>query len=139
MALRKRRTGTALVAMLAAASMSPAMAQQKTAQLYAYHTSAVIGGCPGLDWHITLEPDNRLVGFVAWAQDAHMARLNGSIKKDRSFEMQASEVGGAARKATVKGTAGGDYINVSIYNSGTACDGEILTIPRTAGGGGGGG
>ena len=133
------KVGTAVVALVLAASLNPSMAQPKTAQLYAYHTSAVVGGCPGLDWHITVEPDNKLVGFVAWDRGLHMARLDGSINKDRSFEMAAAEVGGAGRKAMVSGTAGGDYINASITGSGTACDGLNLPIPRSVGGTGGGG
>jgi hypothetical protein len=33
----------------------------------------------------------------------------GSLKSDRTFEMDANEVCGAARKATVKGSVAGDY------------------------------
>jgi hypothetical protein len=126
-------------AVSALVAVSPAMAQSKTAQLYSYHTGPAVGGCPGLDWHITLQPDNKLVGFVAWDRGLHIARLDGSISADRSFEMAANEVGGAARKATIKGTASGDYINVAIYGSGTACDGKNLPIPRATGGTDGGG
>jgi hypothetical protein len=126
----------ALPALLAA---SPAIAQPKKAQLYSYHTGPAVGGCPGLDWHITVEPDNKLIGFVAWDRGLHIARLDGSLSADRTFEMAANEVDGAGRKATIKGTAGGDYINVAIYGSGTACDGINLPIPRTAGGTDGGG
>jgi hypothetical protein len=127
------------VAIAAVASVSPVSAQSGKPGLYAYPTAPVTGGCPGLDWHITVEPDNRLVGFVAWDQGQHMARLIGSINKDRSFEMQAEEVGGTGRKATVKGIAAGDDIKVVINGSGTACDGENLTIPRVVGGMSGGG
>ena len=63
----------------------------------------------------------------------------GSLKSDRTFEMDADEVGGAARKATVKGTAAGDYKNASTNGSGTVCDDPILSILRVAGGTGGGG
>jgi hypothetical protein len=133
------RVKLVIMALSAAASLSPAMAQAPKAQLYTYHTNAVIGGCPGLDWHITVEPDSKLVGFVAWDRGLHMARLDGAISKDRSFEMAAAEVDGAGRTATVKGTAGGDYINVGIYGSGTACDGINLPIPRDVGGMEGGG
>ncbi|MDR3533849.1 MAG: hypothetical protein P4L90_25210 [Rhodopila sp.] len=132
----------AIIALSTAALSSPASAQQAQSaksQLYAFHTGPVVGGCPGLDWHITLEPNNTLMGFVAWDQGKHMARLAGALNKDRTFEMDAQEIGGAARKATVRGTARGDYVNVSINGSGTACDGNILSIPRATGGIGGGG
>jgi hypothetical protein len=124
-----RIQAAAVMALSVAASVSPAMAQPKKAQLYSYHTPAATGGCPGLDWHITVEPNDALIGFVAWDRGHHIARLEGQLNKDRSFEMDAVEVGGAQRKATVKGTAGGSYINVAIYNSGTPCDGINLPIP----------
>jgi hypothetical protein len=128
----------AVIALAAAGSWSPALAQNKGG-LYVYHTRPN-GGCPGLDWHITIEPNDSLVGFVAWDQMKHMARLAGTVNKDRSFEMDAQEVGGTERKATVKGTAGGDFITASIDGSGTACDKKLLQIPRNVGGleGGGG-
>jgi hypothetical protein len=129
----------ASIALSMAALLSPALAQSGSAGLYAYHTGPVVGGCPGLDWHITVGKDDSLIGFVAWDQGKHMAKLAGSIKKDRTFEMAAEEVGGAGRKATVKGSAGGNTINIQIAGSGTACDGDNLTIPRVVGGLGGGG
>jgi hypothetical protein len=131
--------GLMAIALSTAASLSPVAAQQEKGTLYAFHSAPVVGGCPGLDWHITVTPDNKLTGFVAWDAGQHMARLNGMLNNDRSFEMDAQEVGGAGRKATVKGTASGNYINAVINGSGTACDGDNLAIPRVAGGLGGGG
>lgn len=142
MIFRKSIATMAVTALSAAVSLSPALAQQGKGQLFAFHTYPN-GGCPGLDWHITVRGE-KLEGFVAWDQMKHMARLDGTLipasaGKERSFKMDAQEVGGAARKATVQGTAGGDYINASIEGSGTACDGKILQIPRVAGGTEGGG
>src|ERR1700742_2107710 len=88
----------AAIALSTAALLSPALAQQGKAQLYAFHSAPIAGGCPGLDWHITLEPDNSLVGFVAWDHDQHIARLEGKFDKNRTFEMNAQEVGGQGRK-----------------------------------------
>jgi hypothetical protein len=139
MITRRFNAKAAVIALSTAALLGPAWAQSGQPGLYAFHTGPVVGGCPGLDWHITLEPDNTLNGFVAWDRGHHMARLEGSLKKDRSFEMEAQEVGGAGRKATVKGTAAGTNISVVINGSGTACDGAYLNIPRVVGGMGGGG
>jgi hypothetical protein len=135
-------TQVAVGILTAAASLSPALAQPSGPQLYAFHTGPN-GGCPGLDWHVTVQ-GNKLEGFVAWDQMKHMARLNGNLipaapGKERTFKMDAQEVGGTGRKATVQGSAGGDYINASIVGSGTACDGKILPIPRVTGGTEGGG
>lgn len=139
MRLRTFGVQIAVIALSAVGSLSPALAQSGRAGLYAYHTGPVVGGCPGLDWHITLTPDDDLSGFVAWDRGQHMARLQGKLAKNGSFEMAAQEVGGTGRKATVSGTAAGTTINVVITGSGTPCDGANLTIPRVSGGLGGGG
>jgi hypothetical protein len=131
-------TAVATVVLSAAASLSPALAQSGAPGLYAYHTEPVVGGCPGLDWHITVGKDNSLVGFVAWDQGKHVAKLAGMMNKDRTFEMNAEEVG-TGKKAVVKGSAGGTNINVQISGSGTACDNVTLNIPRVVGGLAGGG
>ncbi len=91
-----------------------------------------------MDWHITVGKDNSLTGFVAWDQGKHIAKLDGMINKQRTFEMNAEEVS-TGKKAVVTGTAGGTTINVQISGSGTACDGVNLAIPRFAGGMAGGG
>jgi hypothetical protein len=129
----------AAIGLSTAAFFSPALAQQGKAQLYAFHSPPVVGGCPGLDWHITLEPDNSLEGFVAWDHGQHIAKLQGKLNKNRTFQLDAQEVGGQGRKATVSGTAGGGYINAMINGSGSPCDGVNLPIPTFAGGTGGGG
>jgi hypothetical protein len=127
----------AVIAVATATSLTPALAQQKGG-LYVLHTRPV-GSCPGLDWHVTVEPGGALVGFVAWDQMKHMAKLEGSIAKDGAFEMGAQEVGGANRKASVKGRASGDYITMSIAGSGTGCDNQLFQVPRFEGGLSGGG
>jgi hypothetical protein len=132
-------TKLTIIALSMAALIGPAFAQSGQPGLYAFHTGPARGGCPGLDWHITVEPDNTLNGFVAWDQGKHIANVAGSIDKDRTFQMEAQEVGGAGRKAAVNGSAGGSNINVVISGTGTACDGVNLTIPRVVGGLGGGG
>jgi hypothetical protein len=121
----------ATIAVSTALSLSPALAQSGQPGLYAYHTDPAVGGCPGLDWQINVGADNSLTGFVAWDHEQHVAKLVGSIKKDRTFEMEAQEVGGAGRKATVKGSAGGNNISISISGIENPCDGVILNVPRT--------
>ena len=115
-----------------------AAAQTQGAQLYAFHTGRM-GACPGLDWHLTVEPDNKLVGLVMWDRNQHMARVDGQLNSDRTFRMNVQEVGGQNRSAVVSGTARGDYINAQIEGAGGPCDGKTLQIPRVVGGAGGGG
>jgi hypothetical protein len=131
--------GIAMAALSAAALSGPALAEKGKGSLYAFHTSAVIGGCPGLDWHVTVSPEDKIGGFVAWDRGLHIARLEGEINKDRTFEIDAKEVGGAGRTAVVKGKIAGEYVNLSVSGSGTPCDGDILPVPRAEGGMQGGG
>lgn len=126
-----------LLSLSIVAASTPAFSQSANPTLYAFHTGR-LGDCPGLDWHVAVEPDSRLNGFVAWDGGKHMARLDGNINKDRAFQIRAEEVGGQGRTAMVKGTATGDYINASITGSGTSCDNKPLTIPRVVGGTDGG-
>jgi hypothetical protein len=131
--------GIAVAALAAAVASSPAIAQKGKGSLYAFHTFAVVGGCPGLDWHVTVSPEDKIGGFVAWDRGLHMARLEGEVKKDRTFEIDAKEVGGEGRTAVVRGKVAGDYVNLSVSGSGTPCDGDILPVPRAEGGMQGGG
>ncbi|WP_428490852.1 hypothetical protein [Rhodopila sp.] len=129
--------GAAVLCVGATALLSPALAQPGKESLYVYHTNPD-AGCPGLDWHIVTEPNGSLMGFVAWDQMKHMARLEGMLSKSGTFKMDAHEVGGS-RTAVVSGKAAGNNIYATIEGSGTKCDGKTLNIPRAVGGLGGGG
>ena len=134
----------AVIALSAVVSLSTAQAQRiprhptAKAQLYAFHTRPA-SGCPGLDWHVTVEPDNSISGFVAWDRMQHMARLEGTIARDRTFKLNAQEVGGTGKTAIVSGRAGGTFLSIAISGTGTPCDDIILNVPRVTGGLGGGG
>ncbi len=143
MKLKMPGAGAAMIAISAVLPFSPALAQQSRGMLYAFHSSPN-GACPGLDWHLTVT-NNNIEGFVAVDHTKRMWRVNGTVKpesvgKERSFEMNAEEIGGADRKAVVKGTSGGEYVNATITGAGTPCDGKMLAIPRVVNGieGGGG-
>ena len=129
--------GMAVLGVGVTALLSPALAQHGKESLYVYHTNPS-SGCPGLDWHIVTEPSGSLMGFVAWDQMKHMARLDGMMSKSGTFKMDAKEVGGD-RTAVVSGKAAGNNIYATIEGSGTKCDGLTLNIPRAVGGLGGGG
>jgi len=145
MNVRRISAKIAVIALSAAVSWSAAQAQglqrhpSPRAQLYAFHTRPA-SGCPGLDWHLTVEPTGQISGFVGWDKMQHMARIEGELAKDSTFKLDAQEVGNAARTATIVGRAGGSFISASISGTGTACDNVVLNIPRVTGGlqGGGG-
>jgi|SRR3954447_8690283 len=144
MKLPKVSAKIAVVALSAAVSFSlPASAQiprhpVAKAQLYAFHTRPA-SGCPGLDWHVTVEPDKSITGFVGWDKMQHMARLDGMLERDSTFKINAQEVGGSNRQAVITGRYGGTYLSIAISGTGTPCDDVILTVPRVTGGLGGGG
>jgi hypothetical protein len=127
----------AAIGLMTAASLTPAMAQPMPTGLYAFHSRAM-GKCPGLDWHVMVAPNGALSGFVAWDNMQHMARLTGMMNKDHTFQIDAK--GDSGKTAVVKGSATGDYLTASITGSGTACDDQVLQVPRAPGGleGGGG-
>ncbi len=134
----------AVIALSAAATFSlPASAQiprhpVAKAQLFAFHTRPA-SGCPGLDWHVTVEPDKTITGFVGWDKMQHMARLNGQLERDNTFKIDAQEVGGTGRNATITGRYGGNYLAIAISGTGTPCDDVILNVPRAGAGLSGGG
>ncbi|HVZ06526.1 hypothetical protein [Rhodopila sp.] len=134
----------AVIALSAAASFSlPAMAKIEKhptpqTQLYAFHTRPA-SGCPGLDWHVTVDPNKAISGFVAWDRMQHMARLDGQIERDNTFKVNAQEVGGTGKTAVITGRYGGNYLAIAISGTGTPCDDVILNVPRAGGGLGGGG
>ena len=145
MELKRISAKIAVIALSAAVSWSAAQAQvlprhpSPRAQLYAFHTRPA-SGCPGLDWHVTVEPDGAVSGFVGWDKMQHMARLEGQVAKDNTFKIDAQEVGNPSRTATILGRAGGSFVALSINGTGTACDNVVLNVPRVTGGlqGGGG-
>jgi hypothetical protein len=61
-------TKLTIIALSMTALIGPAFAQSGQPGLYAFHTGPTRGGCPGLDWHITVEPDNTWVRGL-WAHE----------------------------------------------------------------------
>jgi len=133
---------SALPLLALAISIVPAMAQQvQPGRMYAFHTVPT-GGCPGLDWHIVVDPDNELTGFVTWDRMKHMANLSGKLDpKTGKFHMDAKEVGGT-RTPVVEGVVTQKTAAMTVVGTGTGCDNQKIQIPRVPDGyglGGGGG
>jgi hypothetical protein len=123
---------TALLALTAAGGV--ASAQQPAydlppGRLYAFHSGAG-GGCPGLDWHMVVEPNNALTGIIAWNNMQSMAHVTGSVNKQTgAFELTAHEVGGQARTATATGTVdpGTGWMTASVQGEGVKC--QSIKVP----------
>jgi hypothetical protein len=115
-----------------------AVAQQPKGRLYAFHSTPT-GACPAMDWHVVLQPDNTLVGFIAWDDMKHLAKVSGTLETGRVFHMAAVEQGGAGRKGTVKGQVEDTFIVASLDGTKTGCDNQQISVPYFAGGLSGGG
>lgn len=105
-------------------------------RLYVFHSKAE-GKCPPLDWHIVVGPENTLSGMIAWDNMAHMAKASGTISRSRAFQMTATEVGGAGRKAEITGQVNqAGWIIADINGPGVEC--KHVSIPFYVGTFGGG-
>jgi len=72
-------------------------------RIYILHSEAV-GGCPSLDWRISVQPSGVVSGLIAWDNMKSVARATGMVdRQSRTFSMTAVEIGGSARKATIDG------------------------------------
>jgi hypothetical protein len=122
---------------VSAVSAGATLAEPK-GRLYAFH-SAPTGACPGMDWHVVLQPDQSLVGFIAWDGVEHVAKVSGKLETGRMFNMTAAEEGGAQRKGTVKGQVEDSSIVVKLEGTRTGCDDQQISVPYFANGVAGGG
>jgi hypothetical protein len=74
--------------------------QAPEGRLYVFHSKAM-GGCPALDWHVTVGAGNALSGMIAWDDMKAMAKASGSLNmSNNTFSMTATEMGGEGRIAT---------------------------------------
>jgi hypothetical protein len=97
-------------------------------RVYTFHSRAQ-GGCPALDWHVVVGANNSLDGMIAWNDMKQMARATGSVNmQSRSFQMNAKEVGGQGRTATVSGTVRQDgYLVANVKGPNVSC--QNITVP----------
>jgi hypothetical protein len=114
------------------------MALAQMPGVYVLHSKAS-GGCPALDWHITVGSGNTLAGVIGWDDMKAIARVSGKLDPNtRHFQMTAKEVGGAERTATVDGQLRLDgYMTANIKGPNVNC--SNVTIPYVVAGGGEGG
>ena len=123
-------------ALCGGAMLNMAHAQVPPGTLYVFH-SRPQGACPALDWHIVVGEGGQLSGMISWNGMQSMAHATGSISANRSFTMTATEVGGAARTATITGQARTDgWLTADINGQGVACKGVTIPIYKPSSGNG---
>lgn len=104
--------------------------------LYVMHSNAN-GTCPALDWHIHAAATGQLWGIISWNDMKSVAYATGAMGQNRTFEMNATELGGAGRKATVTGQARADgWLVADINGQDVACKSVVIPIWRPSGGNG---
>jgi hypothetical protein len=116
-----------LMTLATATPISSASAQRAIkGALYPLHTFPS-GTCPGLDWHFVVNEDNTVDGTVMWDRMRHIATFEGQVNPDRTFSLQAKEVGGT-RTATITGNVTRQFVTLTITGTGTGCDNKTLKI-----------
>lgn len=120
------------------ASAQPASVTNLPAgRLYVTH-SAAGGGCPAVDWHVVVGPNNTLEGMVSWNNMQSMAKVSGDVKNN-VVHMTGKEVGGKERTATVTGTLRPDgWIFADIKGATVDCKGVAIPYFAPPPGGAGG-
>ena len=108
-------------------------------RVYTFHSTPQ-GSCPALDWHVVVQSNGDLSGMIAWNNMQSMARATGTVNMaNRTFSMNAVEVGGQGRTATVTGTVRQDgWLVANINGPGVACTGVNIpwSVAPPAGGNG---
>jgi hypothetical protein len=127
-------------ALAIAATCGVAMAQQVAppGRVYSFHSQAA-GGCPALDWHVTVGANDTLNGVLAWDDMKAMAHVTGTVTPSRAFTMTAKEVGGQGRTANITGQVRADgWLVASIKGPKIECSGITVPwyVPSQAGGNG---
>ena len=124
---------TAMLALLAATGVASAQGTPSynlpPGRLYAFHSGAG-GGCPGLDWHIVVEPNNDLAGVIAWNNMQSLARVTGNVDRQTgAFTLTAREQGGQGRTATATGKVdpGTGWMTASVQGEGVKC--QSIKVP----------
>jgi hypothetical protein len=123
----------AVSALALAAASGFAMAQDSLeGKVFAFH-SPPRGACPSLDWHLVAESNGKLTGMISWNAMQDMAKAAGSYNmQSRTFKLDAKEVGGQGRTATVSGTIRQDgWLVANISGPNVKC--EQVAVPFLAG------
>ena len=101
---------------------------QQAGRTWIFHSNPK-GACPGVDWHVT-RVGNDLHGVIGWDRMQHMATLEGAIGSNGDFTVNLKEVAGGDRTGTITGQVRRDgWLFVRLQDTGTACDGQNVTIP----------
>ena len=129
-----------VVALAVASFVAPANAIEhvELGLWYNLHTNPV-GTCPGIDWHVVVDADKNIAGYLSWDRMKHSAKLSGTLNADDTFHVVATEVDGN-RRADISGKATSGGASFTINGTGTGCDKQTFQVapPVNYAGGGAG-
>ena len=106
-----------------------AASAQTAGIVYIFH-SAPTGSCPVLDWHVVVSNDHTLSGMIAWDNMKSMARVEGPITAEKTFHLDAKEIGGAGKTAVVDGKLIPGWLLASIKGPGFDCKDIQIAVWR---------
>jgi hypothetical protein len=99
------RLAAATVVAIAIMGGSTAAQQSQEDRIFTFHANATRSGCPDLDWHLVLAPDNTVTGMIGWQHMQLLVRVTGKFDPaSRTFSLIGKEAGGN-RTATIEGEA----------------------------------
>ena len=124
---------------IASAQPNPGNAAPVPGRVYAFHTNAV-EGCPSADWHIVVGPNNTLSGMVSTDDHKNIWRVTGTYGNGEGHLQGTNVATGkpGATNAKVQ-TDGRLALTMGGFVEGSACQGQVLTIPWVSSAPGGAG
>jgi hypothetical protein len=102
-----------------------AASAQTAGYVYVLH-SVPTSSCPALDWHVVMSADNTLSDMIAWDNMKSIARVEGPITAEKTFHLDAKEIGGAGKTAVIDGKLIPGWLQASI--TGPGIDGKEIEI-----------
>jgi hypothetical protein len=138
------KSGIAIVAgvLLSGAAWNAALAQAGPAYLqegtvYTAHSPAR-NGCPSLDWHIWVGPQDTLSGMISTeGVTAKAFSMTGGIGADKTFHLAGKEIGGTGRTGVVDGKVRDDGVlmaTLSQISGPSPCNDKTVYIKWFRGG-----
>lgn len=119
--------------LLSGAGLGTALAQSDNTaigKLYSFH-SRPSGDCPSLDWHVVVESNNTLSGFIATDDMKNVFRVSGSLGAGNKFHLDGKEIGGSGRTGTVDGqvrTDGWLIANIGNITGPSPCSNHTVIV-----------
>jgi hypothetical protein len=88
------RLATAAAIAIAIAGATATAQRSQEPRIFTFHANAS-GGCPDLDWHVVLAPDDTLTGMIGWQNMQQLVRVTGKLDRaKKTFSLTGKEQGG---------------------------------------------